>query len=217
MALRYPNFFCLSSYKSAVIIMSEDNFKFSDTLNVEVVSLEFVDLSFYDSVLGAHSIRDMDYYMSRITNNPNLSRNVLTHDYNKVMYPKTSSHVTSLSETTVETGDREVIDNSYYSSRTRSSPVEHITLQNMVTKVVSVILNDYSEKRVWLLKMFAYMLCQSGASERVSHPILRRYINELRVHQNITFKMMHDYLGSAYAAKYSRDIIRKIFSSATDY
>lgn len=195
----------------------EDNFRFSDTLNVEVVSLEFVDLSFYDSVLGARSLRDVDYYMSRVTNNPNLSRTVLTHEYNKVMYPKTSSHVTSLAETTVETGDREVIDNSYYNTKSRSSQVDHISLQNTVNKVVSVIINEYQEKRVWLLKMFAYMLCQSGASERVSHPMLRRYINELRVHQNITFKMMHDYLGSAYAAKNSRDIIREIFSSATDY
>lgn len=187
------------------------DFRFLDTFNVEKVDPGFIDVSFYQSAVDAKVIEDIDYYTSRISNNPDTSNKAVLYENTRT---RTASNIIGKDVTTLNSisfyEGHDVVA-SDIGNRETSHPLLQMELDDVIYNIVEEISTLPPKERTHLLKALAFYMVQNGVSEWCRHPYLNKFIEELRlVEESLYFKYLIKYLGSRFAAEKARDRLRDL-------
>lgn len=169
----------------------------------------YIDISYYDRVVGNKSLKSMDYFHARVTNNPQYS-NVLVQEAYSHFYPK-FDQVRNFGEIEVTQASSEESASStqsYVSNpRAQQSPEKSADFELLVECVLKEINKlDHSDN---LRKCFAYYLVQCNMY--TSNPLLATHIAHFKSILFLKFSDLSAYIGTRWAAERDRRTFREVF------
>lgn len=165
--------------------------------------LEFLNSDAYSIASGMTSLRDIDYWYSRSTNNAQYTENLLQEEF-RIMHPR-YDRVAQFENSSVE------VETSNGSSKTHltssavpaSLPHKESEWQILVQSIlIRFELNVHKES---LLKVLSYYLSITGLN--IDHPALNVHLNHFN---SIKFPVIAD-LNAYVGTRYLADEVRKIF------
>jgi hypothetical protein len=164
---------------------------------------EFLDMEYYSYALESDSLKDIDYYLSRVTNNSRYSDNFIQEEYRN-MFPKFDKTFLLDNYDNVTTSDE--ANNNYVkitsSHDTPLNPEKIITqFSNINYLVQNIMMEDEQEE---LLKVLAYFIVLSGLSE-LSIPVLNQHIHHFSQYKQLNIAELNHYLGGRVNSKEIRD------------
>jgi hypothetical protein len=169
---------------------------------------EFLDLSFYDTVLKEKSVDRMDYYLSRVTNNPAYSESLRLEAYNH-FHPRFGKFCSlgevSDSVATTPTSQVTVLEST---SVKQASPSSDAKTDLTLTRLVRIISTKPNSDN--LLKVLAWHLVMCNIT--FSNPMLDELIAQFRRISNLTFNHLIECIGSRYGAERARESFKSVYN-----
>ena len=163
----------------------------------KVHSLDKLDISFYESVLSSNSLKDLDYYHSRVFNNPAYSSNLISQSWDH-FNPSTDKFYLL---TTVETHDSDLDDthNSEITSNvTCTDNSGDVMFGLFIESIINKIEEEYQEDSALIYPVLAWYL--SNINCYYHHEKITPHYNELALNVTVPFQTLHKYIGSRQKA-----------------